>query len=98
MGYETKYDEYTVGYTIIVAYSVGNTNKIHTFSYPKAEVKAVLKSIETWEEHFEEQLEKCNDNGVDYTHSMEVIRNMYYPNTLGFGSLPIEKSELKKLA
>lgn len=97
MDYKPKYDEYTVGYTIIVAYSVGSTNKIHSLSYPKAEVKAVLKSIETWEEFFEEQLEKCNESGVDYTHSMEVIRNMYYPNTLGFGSLSIQKSELKEL-
>lgn len=97
MDYEPKYDEYTVGYTIIVACSVGNKNKIYSFSYPKAEVKSVLKSIETWEEHCEEQLKKCNEEGIDYTHSMQVIRNMYYPTTLGFGSLPIEKSELKKL-
>lgn len=98
MDYKPKYDEHTVGYTIIVAYSVGNTNKINSFSYPKSEVKNVLKCIETWEEHFEEQSEKCNEKGVDYTHSIEVIRNMYYPTTLGFGSLTIEKSELKELA
>ena len=98
MDYKPKYDEYTVGYTIIVAYSVGNKNKIYTFSYAKADVKALLKSIETWEEHFEGQVEKCNEGGVDYTHSMEIIRNMYYPTTLGFGSLSIEKSELKELA
>lgn len=98
MDYKPKFDEYTVGYTVIYASSVGNTNKIYFSSYAKADVKDVLKSVETWEEHFEEQAKKCNEDGIDYTHSIEIIRNLYYPSTLGFGSLKIEKSELKQIS
>ena len=98
MDYKPKYAEYTVGYTLIVAYSVGTTNKIHTFGFAKDSVKNMLGHIENWETHFEKQVEDTNANGVDYTYSMELIRNMYYPNTKSFGTLSIEKSELKELA
>ena len=95
MDYKTKYSEYTVGYTLIIAYSVGTTNKIHTFGYPKDSVKLLLGHIEFWKKHFEKQVEDTTANGVAYTHSMEVIRNMYYPTTKSFGVLSIEESELE---
>jgi hypothetical protein len=98
MDYKNKYEEYTVGYTLIVAYSVGTTNKIHTFGFPKDSVKNMLSHIDNWESHFVKQVKDTTENGVAYTYSMEVIRNMYYPTTKSFGTLSIEKSELKELA
>jgi hypothetical protein len=98
MDYKNKYEEYTVGYTLIVAYSVGTTNKIHTFGFPKDSVKNMLAHIDNWELHFEKQVEDTSANGVDYTYSMELVRNLYYPTTKSFGTLSIEKSELKELA
>ena len=94
MDYDKKLDEYTIGFTLIVSYSVNETNKVYAYGFAKDE-KAIFKHIENWENHFEKQKENLEGSGVNYTCSLNIIRNMNYEGIGQFAVLDISKEELK---
>lgn len=94
MDYDKKLKEYTIGFTLIVAYSVGETNKVHSFGFANDD-KTIFNHIEKWEKHFEKQKENTEGTNVNYTCTLSIIRNLHYKNINQFAVLDISKEELK---
>lgn len=94
MDYDKKLDEYTVGFTLVVSYSVNETNKVHAFGFAKKE-KKIFDHIQNWEKHFEKQKEQTKDSGVTYSCSLTILRTLYYSNIGSLSVIEMSKEELQ---
>ena len=94
MDYDKKLDEFTIGFTLVVSYSVNETNKINAYGFAKDD-KKILTHITNWEKHFQKQKEQTEGSDVIYASSLTILRTLYYPNIGSLSVIDISKEELK---
>lgn len=85
-----RFKKYTLGFTIIVSYCIGNDTSVNTYAFSTK--KEFNKHHKDWESHFKTQSEQSKKDGVHYSYLMNVYRNLVF-NELGISQLQFSSYE-----
>lgn len=79
-----RFKKYTLGFTLIVSYSIGNNQKVDTYSFSTK--KQFNEHYLSWKSFFESESETAQKDGRNYSYLVSVYRNLVF-NELGLAQL-----------